>query len=610
MIDQLPKGKHNLVVLDTETSGMHRDDGARVSTVSLAGDGWSIAIPFDQGFTDKVIPRGYQPGLFDIEAPNQSQSVWEDLVCWLSNQWLIMHNAKFDLHMMEVGTRQWAGMDLAPRVIHDTGVSSYIRWPLELKALKSIAGRLWGEGEREAERDMKSWFGKKKASERRYDLAPWNIMEPYARVDAELTWRLFEVMEEMLYTGEIDPMTYRREHDFMISLFRCEQRGVAFDTESAWDAATRLDQEAKRIQREIPFSPPTEDQARKFFFDNADRAPFETTPGGKAKVSNDVIERLVELGVPGAAPYANYSHITDAVSMWYRGWGSKVGPDERLRPVFHQTKTDEGRGTITGRLAVERVQLQAIPHDYRLDWLPAGVPTVRSLFYSRPSHHCYELDLSQAEMRIAASVSNCKSLIERFIAGDDAHSATARLVFGTNEDHHDWTRHRQLSKRLNFGIIYGAGTDTLVATIESEGIRTTAAEVIVWRKMYREAMPEIIRTARAADELAASQRWIPLISGRCRYFRPDEFTHKAFNALIQGNVAEMMKDVMNMIERRWPGVMLLQIHDSVIVEVHDDVAKDVIPAMEAEIAKVFYDAFKVPFKTDSKIWASPLVESQ
>jgi hypothetical protein len=57
-----------------------------------------------------------------------------------------------------------------------------------------------------------------------------------------------------------------------------------------------------------------------------------------------------------------------------------------------------------------------------------------------------------------------------------------------------------------------------------------------------------------------------LISGRRRYFEKGENTHKAFNAVIQGNVAEFMKDEMLWIDKMYPGTLLLQIHDSVVLE--------------------------------------------
>lgn len=570
--------------------------------MSLAWDTGSVALPFDQGFSDKVPLLGYEPSLFDIEPPNLGIEDWEWLLEWMSQQWLIGHNLKFDLMMMAAGTRKWAGRDLSDRAIHDTQLAASILWPNDSIRLKEIAGRMWGEHERQAELAMKSWLKKKKG--KRYDYAPWDIMEPYARIDAELTWRLFLETSELIEQGEIDPAVWNTEMQLLRVLFQMEQRGVGFDTMAAWDAADQLLEMQKEVEAVIPFRPLTDRGASKYFFQA--RTPIKTTPTGQVAMDKDVVRQLVDEAAPGAEAWHLWNQIDTALSMWYQGWSNMVGPDERLRPVFHQMKSesDDGRvrGTITGRLAIERVQLMAIPHEYRLSWMPVHVRRVRSFFYAKRGCALYELDMSQAEMRVAAGVAQCKSLIEGFERGEDAHDATTRIVFGMDTDHPEWNTHRQLSKRLNFGMLYGAGIAKLAETIRLEtGIEASEADVKEWRQMYKNAMPEIIRASNNAQNLAETQRWLPLKSGRIRHFRPDEFTHKAFNAVIQGNVAEMMKIIMVGVEKQWPGMLLLQIHDSIVLEVPDDRA-DVVLDIADYMASVFADAFGLPFKTDYKKW--------
>ena len=112
---ELPEGLTE-VALDTETSGLHPDDGARVSVVVLgwrdsSGETVSRALPFDQGIRDKV--PGRTPELF--ADPNLGSAEWSELLVWLGRQRLVFHNAKFDLHLMRAGTRQFGGRDLPRR---------------------------------------------------------------------------------------------------------------------------------------------------------------------------------------------------------------------------------------------------------------------------------------------------------------------------------------------------------------------------------------------------------------------------------------------------------------------------------------------------------------
>ena len=78
-----------------------------------------------------------------------------------------------------------------------------------------------------------------------------------------------------------------------------------------------------------------------------------------------------------------------------------MGGDGRIRTSFRQTKV------VSGRLSVERVQLQAIPHDYQLGTL--GVEGVRSFFKPDDGFELWEVDISQAEIRVATAVARVRA---------------------------------------------------------------------------------------------------------------------------------------------------------------------------------------------------------
>lgn len=615
----LPDENNLLVAVDTETSGLHVDDGARLSIISISyrtktGRIVSRAFAFDQGELDKDdLPKAYrkrrvvgQTSLFDgtpsgDAAPNLGVSEWRELFAWLQRQWLIFHNAKFDLHMFRVGHRVWGeGYDLVGRFIWDTQVIAPICWPAERSGLKETAARLWGERERETERQLKLWLSN---NGNRYDLAPWRLIGPYAEHDTELTLRLYDAERATLDASQ--KFLVWQEIEMVRVLYAMETRGISWDVEGARKACSVIAQR----KAELDFGPigePTVEKMKDFWYRIKKIEPTKrTAKTGKPSIDKEVVRDLVQSGAPYAKEYQEWVKLERGLSMWYLGWTKAVGPDGRLRPVFHQTKgagnetDDTERGTVSGRLAIERVQLHAIPHDYQL---AAGVPTVRSLIIPKPGHRLYELDVSQAEMRVAAGLSRCKSLIQGFAEGRDAHDMTTSLVWKIDASSPLWPVYRPIGKRLNFGMLYGAGEDTVERQIiEYTGMHPEPGEVAQWRNDFKAAMPEISRLSWRVNKEAEVTRQVKLISGRVRYFQPYEQTHKAFNAVIQGGVAEIMKLWMLDVERMWPGRQLLQIHDSLVMEIEEGNEQIAIDAARWG-ERLFERAFGVPFIIEPKEW--------
>jgi DNA polymerase-1 len=263
-------------------------------------------------------------------------------------------------------------------------------------------------------------------------------------------------------------------------------------------------------------------------------------------------------------------------------------------------------------LSVERVQLQAIPHAHQT---PPGVPTIRTFFRAKPGHGLYELDISQAEVRVAASVARCQGMYD-VLTGDspDVHGSTATRVFGVKPGDEDWEQLRSVAKRLTFGILYGAGVRTLRDQIKLfTGIDYSESDTRAMIDQYDDAFPELRRASRRAQRKAdrgmGGVGYVELkVSGRRRYFGYGERSHKAFNAVIQGTVAELVKMWMLKVEQAHPGMMLLQIHDSVVLEVpvsqRDEVVHSAGSIMQGMFEQRLVDigGLRVPFDYDWKQW--------
>ncbi|GAH40482.1 unnamed protein product, partial [marine sediment metagenome] len=106
----------------------------------------------------------------------------------------VFHNAKFDLHMLEVYGMRTTCM------VHDTMVMAHVYNPGEdNKQLKVLAKKYLGE-EPTDEKAVKDWLRKNKT--KRYDRVPSEIMEPYAINDTKITYLLYLFYEKQGVTKD------------------------------------------------------------------------------------------------------------------------------------------------------------------------------------------------------------------------------------------------------------------------------------------------------------------------------------------------------------------------------------------------------------------------
>jgi DNA polymerase I-like protein with 3'-5' exonuclease and polymerase domains len=603
----LPDLEGLYVAVDTETSGLFVDDGARVSIVSVAwresgqprlGAGIvTYAFPFDQGrYAEKT---GTTESAFDVDY-NLDQTEWEFLLQWLTKHNLIMHNAKFDLHMLRTGTRHWTGVNLVDQVIWDTQVTHNLFEPLLTSSLKPTSARLFGEDVVQESRDIQNALRKQGTGlTKRYDLVDWSIVGPYAAQDTALTLRLYEWQQRRLETDDQHlGVLAQREVDLMKVLYKMETRGIGFDAERAEQSASKLRALKIKLQEQLPFKP-TLPAAKQYYFGDLGLIPSKVGASGAPSLDNETIKKLAKKNTPHAETFLRWTEVKSALEKWYDNWGSMVGPDGRLRTSFRQTKV------VSGRLSVERVQLQAIPHDYQLNQLfGEGVEGVRAFFQPKEGHQLWEIDISQAEIRVATAVAHCQNMRDRLEAGQDAHDATTQLVFGIEKDDPEWDKYRSVGKRLTFGMLYGAGVRTTREQIKLyTGVDASEGQVREWVEAYRTAFPEFVQAARYADNAVQKRGYVRLITGRLRHWGLDEQGHKAFNAVIQGGVAETMKIAMIEVETRFPDILLLQIHDSMVIEVPDAVAQSVVIQVRDTLTQIFESMFNIEFKADYKQWA-------
>lgn len=626
VIDQLPSAPA-WVSVDTETSGLHPDDGARVACVAVTWPDYpetgsaidyelaefkTLAFPFDQGVRDKLPTTQLD---FDFSGnqgrdPNLTGVEWRGLLEWLREQKLIFHNAKFDLTMLRAGTRHWRGVDLEPSLYWDTMLTQRILDPIERAGLDVTCKRL-GIGSKQNLQVLKKWLKSQGFKPNRYDLAPWSVVEPYVTSDTEMTAELaayqFDRIEEM-EDSEREELDRRVKLELAktIALYRMEGRGVRYDDVKSLEAAEILEKQADALEKTMPFHC-TLTEAHNYFYGkmklDADRVSDKT---GRPSLDEEQVRKWVKEGIPWAKEYAEVTKKRRAVSMWYRGYPEKLGLDGRLRTSYRQGQSLDGRDAAvkSGRFSVERVQLQAIP---KKDKNIEGIPGVRELILAEDGNGLWNLDLSQAELRVATHYARCERMAEMLANGVDAHGETAKQVLHTDPDSPEWKAKRDIAKRLNFGGIFQIGGETFQKTLAKlADIHLPVEEcydyVNGWRRMY----PEFGYAYRKAEQAAKEKGRVRLLPNTrfevISWFRETDYPNSAWNRVVQGSLAEAFGVWISETEKRWPGYVILTIHDSIVIEAPLDTGQGVAEQISAYGAELMSDIFGVKMKVDIDRW--------
>lgn len=151
------------------------------------------------------------------------------------------------------------------------------------------------------------------------------------------------------------------------------------------------------------------------------------------------------------------------------------------------------------------------------------------------------------------------TLSTEIINGMDPHKVTAQGLYG-REDVTD--EERQAGKTLNFSIIYGGGTPTVMRQL---GVPYKEARRLL--KAYHDTRPGIKKLNAYISQALHSKGYISSLYGRHLHVQED---HKALNALIQGSAADLMRDSVVRVHKE-----LYQNYASHIVNiVHDEIILD------------------------------------
>jgi uracil-DNA glycosylase family 4 len=232
-------------------------------------------------------------------------------------------------------------------------------------------------------------------------------------------------------------------------------------------------------------------------------------------------------------------------------------------------------GTKTGRLASRDPNLQNIPSE------------ARKLFRARPGFLFIEGDYSNLEPRILAYVSGDRASIKTFEAGKNIHDENTRALFpDIPRSSEDWKDARAAAKKYRLAMNYGGGLYSIYEKVclEIPDLNLSFPEFRDADERYREAHPEETEWLQKTGDTAVSKRELRNIFGRIRIFlgTENEIRREGVNFPIQSAAADIIGPAMIRLHRELPksSRLLLQVHDSLLVEVKKEDKKKVIDLMK------------------------------
>ena len=256
-----------------------------------------------------------------------------------------------------------------------------------------------------------------------------------------------------------------------------------------------------------------------------------------------------------------------------------AGEDNRIHTTFTQNVT------ATGRLSSKDPNLQNIP--VRTD----EGKRIRAGFIAPAGKVLVSADYSQFELRLAAILSGDQALIDDFNHGVDIHTKTASEAFKVPMSEVTKSQ-RRAAKVINFGILYGMSVKGLAdaAKMPIAEAKQFIDNYFKLRAPIKQKLDEILKQAR-------EQGYVETFYGRRRptpdvkssnFLIRQAAERAAENMPIQGTEADLMKRAMIKVDQKLPdgADLIMQVHDSLIVECDQSQAQGVARILKQEMESV------------------------
>lgn len=557
--------KQPSVCFDTETTGLDALHAELVGISFSYEKGKAFYVPFPESQEEaQVLINKFRPFFENENIEKIGQNLKYDLKI-LSNYGVTVKGKLFDTMI--------AHYLINPDMRHNMDILAETYLKYSPKSIETLIGKK----------------GKNQISMR--DVALEEIKE-YAAEDADVTLQLKEIFTTELDKTETKKLFDEIEIPLVSVLAAMETEGIRLDVEFLSVMSKEMDVEIKSLEQKIyetageKFNLASPKQLGDILFDKMKIGGVKQkkTKTGQYATGEDVLTYLANDN-PIIKEILDWRQMVKLQSTYILALPEQVDKKTlRVHTDYMQTVA------ATGRLSSNNPNLQNIPIRTERG------RQIRKAFVARDENHTLiSADYSQIELRIIAALSGEENMIAAFQNGEDIHRATAAKVFDVPLEEVS-REQRSNAKTVNFGIIYGVSAFGL--SNQTSLSRSESAALI---EAYYKTYPRLKSYISEQIEFAREKGYVQTILGRRRYLKDINSANavvrsaaerNAVNAPIQGSAADVIKIAMINIhkklkEENWKSKMLLQVHDELVFDVHNDELEKIQPMIKHEMENAF-----------------------
>jgi DNA polymerase-1 len=557
--------KQTSVCFDTETTGIDALHAELVGMSFSYEKGKAFYVPFPESQEEaKVLIDKFVPFFENENIEKIGQNLKYDLKI-LSNYGVTVKGKLFDTMI--------AHYLINPDMRHNMDILAETYLKYSPKSIETLIGKK----------------GKNQLSMRD---VPLEDIKEYAAEDADVTLQLKEIFTAELDKTETKKLFDEIEIPLVSVLADMETEGIRLDVEFLKQMSKEMDVEIKSLEEQIyetageKFNLASPKQLGDILFDKLKigGAKQKKTKTGQYATGEEVLTYLANDN-PIVKQILDWRQMVKLQSTYILALPEQVDKKTlRVHTDYMQTVA------ATGRLSSNNPNLQNIPIRTERG------RQIRKAFVARDENYTLiSADYSQIELRIIAALSGEENMIAAFQNGEDIHRATAAKVFDVALEEVS-REQRSNAKTVNFGIIYGVsafGLSNQTSLSRSE----SAALIDAYYKTY----PRLKSYISEQVDFAREKGYVQTILGRRRYLKDINSANavvrsaaerNAVNAPIQGSAADVIKIAMINIHKKlrdenWKSKMLLQVHDELVFDVHNDELEKIQPMIKHEMENAF-----------------------
>jgi DNA polymerase I-like protein with 3'-5' exonuclease and polymerase domains len=491
-----------------------------------------IAIGTEAGF------RGYYPIAHENNEDNLPR---EKVLAWLREQ-LALPVPKIGAHLLyDLIFLDAAGVASCGPYFDVQNAEPLIDQNRRIYNLESLAQRYLKSGKREAA--LIAWIeehlGVKQHHKEHIWRVPAKVAAEYTTGDVDLPLRIFKQQEAELKKLDLWRL-FLLESKLIPMLVAMHRRGVCVDLDRAEQLYRSMSERQNTLMTQIKresglcIDPWNARSVAKVF----DQLGVEYGYTEKTEAPSFTKTFLAQHEHPIAKLVLDVRRLDKLKETFIKGFVLEGSYKGRIHCQFNQLKSDEN-GTVTGRFSSSQPNLQQIPvrgEDGKL---------IRTVFIPDESQHWHKLDWSQIEFRLVVNdaceldrrgLCECpgaQAMVDEFNTNPNAdfHQIVADMIQRDRDE---------VAKRINFGIIYGMGLDSLCHELDVAPVE--GKELL---REYHERVPFMRPLMEHYKNRAKDVKVVRTLYGRRRRLGgPDYKPHAALNARIQGSAADIMKAAM------------------------------------------------------------------